>query len=113
METATLANVAPKRTPLTQTTRRGFATASLSFGLWGSLVFWWYPFGFMIASLGVTFAIISLLMGFRVGGKGENLAWLGLMFGSIGAGSALTAYRFMQIAFEGAPSSNIPYPMPW
>ncbi len=113
METATSAPVAPKRTLRTSTTKRGLATASLSFGLWGSLVFFWYPFGFMIASLGIVFALISIVMGYRAGDKGEHLAWLGLFFGLVGTGSSVAAYRFMQVAFEGAPSSNVPFPMPW
>jgi len=114
METPTSAPVAPNRTPLTSTTKRGLATASLSFGLWGSLVFMWYPFGFMIASLAIVFATISIVMGWRAGSKGEHLAWLGLFFGLVGTGSAFASYIFMQIAFEGAPTSNVPYPiLPW
>lgn len=102
----------PKRTPLTSTTKRGFATASFSFGLWGSLVFWWYPFGFAIASLGVLFGIISVLLGFRAGKDGEHLAWGGIVIGSIGASLAVASYRFMQLAFEGSVTTQSFFPLP-
>jgi hypothetical protein len=91
----------PKLTPLTHTTKRGFATASFSLGLWGTLTFWWYPFGLCVATLGVIFALISIAMGWRAGKDGEHLAWLGLFFGVTGQGLAIAAYRFVQIAFEG------------
>lgn len=89
-------------TPITHTTRRGFATASFSLGLWGTLTFWWYPFGICMATLGVTFAVISIIMGWRGGKDGQHLAWLGLLFGLIGQGLAISAYRFVQLAFEGS-----------
>lgn len=93
----------PKITPITQTTKRGFAAASFCLGLWGTLTFWWYPFGLCMATLGLTFAVISIFMGWRAGKDGEHLAWLGLLFGSIGIGLAISAYRFVQLAFEGTP----------
>jgi hypothetical protein len=99
----------PPSTPVHYTTRRGIATASFSLATWGTLVFWWYPFGMMIASLGVAFGLIALAMGFkaRVDGRyGENLAAVGVVIGSIGVGAAVTVYRFMQLAFEGAPTAD-------
>jgi hypothetical protein len=92
-----------KITPLKHTTKRGFAAASFCLGLWGTLTFWWYPFGLCIATVGLTFAIISIAMGWRAGKDGEHLAWLGAFFGATGVGLAITAYRFMQLAFEGTP----------
>lgn len=95
-----------KPTPLAATTRRGFATASFSFGVWGMLVFWWYPFGMAIAALGVVFGVISLLFGIRAGKDGENLAAYGVVFGLIGVSLAIGVYRFVQTAFEGAPTAD-------
>jgi hypothetical protein len=92
----------PTITPVTHTTKRGFATASFSLGLWGTLTFWWYPFGISMATLGVVFALISIVMGWRGGKDGQHLAWLGLLFGLIGQGLAISAYRFVQLAFEGS-----------
>lgn len=88
-------------TPATWTTRRGLATASFCLGLWGSLVFWWIPFGLAISSVGSTLAVLSIFMGWRAGKDGEHLAWLGLLFGGSGASMAVASYWFMQTAFEG------------
>jgi hypothetical protein len=93
----------PKLTPLTHTTKRGFATASFVLGLWGTLTFWWYPFGLCVASVATVMAAISIAMGWRAGKDGQHLAWLGLLFGASGAGAAVTAYRFVQLAFEETP----------
>ena len=91
----------PRITPATSTTKRGFATASFSLGLWGLIVFWWYPFGMSIATVGVLCGIVTLAMGIRAGKDGENLAALGIFLGSCSIGLAITVYRFMQLAFEG------------
>lgn len=91
----------PGLTPITATTKRGFATASFSFGLWGTLVFWWYPFGMAIAALGVVFGLISLALGIKAGKDGENLALYGVGLGVVGVSLAVAIYRFMMVAFEG------------
>ncbi len=100
---------APKLTPATHTTRRGIATASFCLGLWSSLTFWWYPFGILIATVAITFALLSIIMGWRAGKDGEHLAWLGLFFGLNGATMAVLCYRFVQVAYEGIiPSLPLP-----
>lgn len=95
-------------TPLRHTTRRALSTASFCLGLWGSLTFWMYGFGFFVSNVAVALAVISLVMGYRAGEKGEQLAWLGLLFGMTGAGAAITCYRFMQLAFEGTVPTMLP-----
>ena len=90
-----------KLTPVTYTTRRGFATASCALGVWGLLVCWWYPFGMVIASFGVLFGVVSVALGIRAGKDGEHLALAGIGFGSVAVGLAIGMYRFMQLAFEG------------
>lgn len=98
-----------KLNPVTHTTRRGFATASFCLGLWGTLTFWWYPFGLCVATVGLVFALISIVMGWRGGKDGEHLAWLGLFFGLTGQGLAFASYRFVQIAFEGGITGWMDY----
>jgi hypothetical protein len=92
-----------KVTPLTHTTKRGFATASFVLGLWGSLTFWWYPFGMMVAGLATLFSLICIVMGWRAGKEGQHLAWLGLLFGMNGVGAAITCYRVVQLVYEETP----------
>jgi hypothetical protein len=98
-----------KITPVKWTTRRGIATASFALGLWGTLVFWWYPFGITISSIATTLALISIIMGWRSGQNGFHLAWLGLFFGFSGINLAVLAYRFAQFALDGIPP---PFPLP-
>ena len=97
-----------KATPLRNTTRRALSTASFCLGLWGGLTFWMYAFGFFISNVAVLLGVISLVMGYRSGEKGEQLAWLGVLLGLTGAGAAITCYRFMQLAFEGTIPTILP-----
>ncbi len=92
-----------KTTPLTHTTKRGFAASSMVLGIWGALTFWWYPYGLCVAATATAFALISIVMGWRAGKEGQHLAWFGLLFGGTGVGAAITAYRFVQLAFEETP----------
>jgi hypothetical protein len=89
-------------TSLLHTTRRGISTASFCLGLWGLVTFAIYPFGFFISNIAIALAITSIVMGFRAGAKGEQMAWWGLFFGMSGAGGAVTIYRVYQVIFEGS-----------
>jgi hypothetical protein len=95
-------------TSLKHTTRRAISTASFCLGLWGFFTFWMYPFGFFVANVGVALGVIALVMGYRSGEKGEQLAWWGVFFGASGAGAAMTIYRFYQLAFEGTIPTMLP-----
>ncbi len=98
----------PGITPATWTTRRGLATASFTLGFWGTITFWWYPFGLSVASVGLLLGLITLAMGIRAGKDGENLAMLGVFFSATAIGLATAAYRFMQLAFEGTIPTSFP-----
>jgi len=84
------------------TTRRGLATASFSFALWGLLVFWWYPFGLTLAVIGVVLGAITWAMGIRAGKDGEHLAIGGVLIGACTIGAAFLIHRGMQMFFEGS-----------
>lgn len=58
--TATPAAPPPTMPRFSHTTKRGFAAASFCLGLWGTLTFWWYPFGLVAAAIGFTLAVFSL-----------------------------------------------------
>jgi hypothetical protein len=91
----------PENPALTGTTPRGFATASFCFGCWSSLVFWWYPYGPMLALLAVLFGMVSMAMGIRAGLRKENLALGGVILGGNAIGLAFASYRGVQFFFEG------------
>jgi hypothetical protein len=54
----------------------GMAGASIGIGCFSCIVFWWYPFGPILAAVGLIFGLISLIRGVR-GPRGENFAFLG------------------------------------
>lgn len=98
----------PGCTPATATTRRGLATASFCLGFWGTITFWWYPFGLMVATVGLILGLVTLAMGIRAGKDGENLGALGVFFSATAITMAIAAYRFMQFAFEGLVPTSFP-----
>jgi hypothetical protein len=99
---ATEAPPAPApETPVLYTTRRGIATASFCLGLWGSLTFWWYPFGMWVGLIGLALGTVANLRGWRANSQADSLAVVGMALGALAAGAAYTSYRVMQIYFEG------------
>jgi hypothetical protein len=84
------------------TTRRGLATVSFSFALWGLLVFWWYPFGLTLGLLAVAIGSVTWGLGIRAGKDGEHLAIGGVLIGAATVGAALLVHRGMQVFFEGS-----------
>jgi hypothetical protein len=103
----TVAPALPKRTPITHTTRRGLATASFSLGFWGTLIFWWYPFGMALCAVGFVLGCVAMALGIRAGKDGENLGLLGVVVSAVGLGLAFGAYRFVQYAFEGSMTGGL------
>ncbi|HEY2909497.1 MAG TPA: hypothetical protein VGI99_04590 [Gemmataceae bacterium] len=58
---------------------RGIAIASVALGFFAGIVFWWKPFGGMLASVGFVLGVVSLLMRNKGGLRGENLALAGTL----------------------------------
>jgi hypothetical protein len=54
----------------------GFGGASIGLGFFSSIIFWWYPFGPILAAVGLIFGSIGLIRGTR-GPRGENFAFIG------------------------------------
>ncbi|HEY3789238.1 MAG TPA: hypothetical protein VGL71_10300, partial [Urbifossiella sp.] len=71
----------PAEVPSTNYTApiRGIAVASVALGFFSMIIFWWKPFGGMLASVGFILGVISLLMGNKGGLRGENLALAGTL----------------------------------
>lgn len=60
-------------------TVRGIAVASVALGFFSMIVFWWKPFGGLLASVGLTLGLISLAIGNKGGLRGENFALAGTL----------------------------------
>jgi hypothetical protein len=57
---------------------RGIAVASVALGFFSMIVFWWKPFGGMLAGVGLVLGLVSLAIGNRGGLRGENVALAGV-----------------------------------
>lgn len=68
---------------------RGIAVASVSLGFLSMIVFWWKPFGGLLAAVGLILGVISLAIGNKGGLRGENLAL---------AGTAMCAFNLSIVA---------------
>lgn len=88
-------------TSVRYTTRRGIATASFSLGLWGSLTFWWFPFGMWVGLIALTLGTVANLKGWRANSQKDSLATVGQVLGAMAATACYTCYRIMQYYFEG------------
>jgi hypothetical protein len=55
----------------------GLAGASIGIGFFSSIVFWWYPFGPILATVGLILGLISMVRGVR-GPRGENFPLAGV-----------------------------------
>ncbi len=74
------------------------AAASIGLGFWSSIVFWWYPFGGILATVGLVLGLISMARGVR-GPRGENFALIGVLLCSLTLSVTLTlnhVLRFLQ-----------------
>ena len=58
---------------------RGIAVASVALGFFSMIVFWWKPFGGLLATVGLTLGLISLAIGNKGGLRGENYALIGTL----------------------------------
>ncbi|MBY0515137.1 MAG: hypothetical protein K2P78_14685 [Gemmataceae bacterium] len=84
---------------------RGFAVASVALGYFSLIVFFWKPFGLILASVGFTLGVVSWLMGNRGGlrERGEpNLAVIGTLVCGFNAGLTATLYKMLGTVQWGA-----------
>ncbi len=65
--------------PTFSATARGIAVASVALGFFSMIVFWWKPFGGLLALVGLTLGLISLAIGNKGGLRGENFALAGTL----------------------------------
>jgi hypothetical protein len=101
MASETTTEVAPE-TPVVFTTRRGIATASFCLGLWGSLTFWWFPFGMWVGLIALGLGTYANVRGWRANTQSDSLATIGMVLGGLAIGACYTSYRVMQVFFDQA-----------
>jgi hypothetical protein len=65
---------------------RGLAVASFGMSFFGSLVFWWIPFGFLLCGAATTLGVIAFALGVRTKERG-----LYFILGAIGLSGAAAA----------------------
>jgi hypothetical protein len=99
---------APEVTPVTWTTRRGIAAWSFCIGLWTTLVFWWYPYSVFAATVGLLLGLLSLVMGWRAGKNGENLALGGVLLCGNVLALTILVYRGAQMFYGDLASFVYP-----
>lgn len=75
---------------------RGMASASIGLGFFSLVVFWWYPFSFMLSGAGLIIALFCLLRGVR-GLYGENHALIGATLCSISFATILTLTEILHV----------------
>lgn len=76
---------------------RGLPVASCGLGFFSMVVFWWFPFGMMLATGSIILGAISLLLGIKGSTLGQNLALIGLSFGMTGLGTGVILYRGLHL----------------
>jgi len=68
---------------------RGLAVTSLGMSFFANLVFWWIPFGFLLAGAATTFGFLAILLGVRTRARGLYYALGGILLSGIAATNAL------------------------
>jgi hypothetical protein len=76
---------------------RGAAVASVGLGFFSMIVFWWYPFGLILSSVGFLIALFCVVRNVR-GLHGENMALIGLTLCAIAVGTIITLTQLPQVA---------------
>ena len=68
---------------------RGLAVTSVGMSFFANLVFWWIPFGFLLAGAAATFGFLAILLGVRTKDRGLYYALGGILLSGIAATNAL------------------------
>ena len=53
---------------------RGIAAAAFALGFFSMVVFWWFPFGLTLGTVGFILALICVIFGVRGGADGERIS---------------------------------------
>jgi hypothetical protein len=80
-------------------TVRGLAVASFGMSFFAMLVFWWIPFGFLLAGAATTLAVLSMILGVRTRARGLFYALGGIAVSGIAATTALLCTKLSSWLF--------------
>jgi hypothetical protein len=75
----------------------GVAVASVGLGFFSMIVFWWYPFGLILATAGLVIGASCLAFKITGGRRGENWAMVGTVLCSISFGTIITLTKILHI----------------
>ena len=78
---------------------RGLAVASFGMSFFAMLVFWWIPFGFLLAAAATTLAFASIILGVRTPARGLYYALGGITVSGIAATTALLCTKWSEMIF--------------
>jgi hypothetical protein len=70
-------------------TVRGLAVASFGMSFFANIVFWWIPFGFLLALAATILGVLSIILGVRTRARGLFYALGGMALSAIAATNAL------------------------
>jgi hypothetical protein len=76
---------------------RGAAVASVGLGFFAMVVFWWYPFGLILSSVGLLIGLTCLIRKVR-GLHGENMALIGTTLCAIDVATIITLTQLPQVS---------------
>lgn len=78
---------------------RGLAVASFGMSYFSLLVFWWIPFGFLLALAASSLGILSIILGVRTKARGIYYPISGILISGIASTHALLTTKLSELIF--------------
>ncbi len=78
---------------------RGLAVGSLGMSFFAFLVWWWIPFGFLVAGAATVMAVSSIAMGIRTKERGLYYPLGAIALAVLSTNAALVAAKYANLAF--------------
>lgn len=107
--TSTTPPATAARNPNDSYVARGVAAASVGMGFFAACVFWWVPFSGILASVGLTFGLVSLARGVKGGLRGENYAMVGTLLCATVLGIGITLNQVLRYVQWDWMPAGIPF----
>lgn len=78
---------------------RGLAVGSFGMSFFALLVFWWIPFGFLVASAAAVMAVVSIALGIRTVNRGLYYPMGAIALSIISTNAALISMKYTHILY--------------